>query len=109
MHLDASEAESGHAGLSRAENLALAPQAQIFLGDAEAVFGFAQDFNARLGGFAERRAVKENAGRAFAPASDATTQLMDLRGAKRLGGLDTHQGGSRHIDAPPDTVVATSS
>src|SRR3954470_2375342 len=97
MHLDARDAEARHAGLARTENLSLAAQPQIILGDAEAIFGLAQDFDARLGGLAEWRAVKENAGRAFAPAADATTQLMDLREPKTLGVLDDHDGSFGHV------------
>ena len=46
--LEAGEAEAGQAGLAGAEHLALAAQAQILLGDAEAVLGLAHHLEARL-------------------------------------------------------------
>ena len=102
VHLDARDAEARHAGLAGAEHVAFAAQAQILLGDAEAVLGLAQDLDARLGGLAERRAVEQQAGRALAPAADAAAQLMDLREAEALGVLDHHHGRFRHIDADLD-------
>ena len=66
MRLDARDAEAGQAALARAEQVAFAAQSQIFLGDAEAVFGLAQDREPRLGGFAERRLVEQQAGRVAA-------------------------------------------
>src|SRR5689334_19485358 len=71
VHLDARDAKARHAGLAGAEHVAFAAQAQVLLGDAEAVLGLAQNLDARLGGFAERRAVKQQAGRALAAAADA--------------------------------------
>src|ERR1700732_2676778 len=43
VKLDAGDAEAGHAALPGAEDVAFAAQAQILLGDAEAVVGLAQD------------------------------------------------------------------
>ena len=102
MHLDARDPEAGHAGLAGAEHVAFAAQAQILLGDAEAVLGLAHDLDARLGGLAERRAVEQQAGRALAPAPDAAAQLVDLREAEALGVLDHHHGRLRHVDADLD-------
>ena len=75
---------------------------QIFLGDAEAVFGLAQDGEPRLGGLAERRLVEQQAGRVAAAAPDAAAQLMQLRQAETFGVLDHHDGGFRHVDADLD-------
>src|SRR5437868_4586554 len=69
VHLDTSNLEARHAGLARAQHIALAAQAQILLGDAEAVFALAQNLDARLGGLAERRAIEQQAGRTFPPAA----------------------------------------
>ena len=102
MHLDAGDAEAGQAALPRAEQVAFAAQLQIFLGDAEAVFGFAHDRQPRLGGFAERRFVEQQAGRMARAAADAAAQLVQLRKAEALGVLDHHDGGLRHIDADLD-------
>src|SRR3972149_1081271 len=62
VQLDARDLEAGQAALPRAEQIAFTAQAQIFLGDAEAVFGLAQNGEARLGGLAERRLVQQQAG-----------------------------------------------
>src|SRR5260370_11065445 len=42
MDFEPGETEAGEAGLTGAEHVALAPQLAGLLGDAEAVFGFAQ-------------------------------------------------------------------
>src|SRR5438270_10776276 len=78
VHLDAGDAEARHAGLARAEHIALAAQAKVFLGDAEAVFGLAQDFDARLGGFAKRRAVELDASRMLVPSSVESARLIGV-------------------------------
>ena len=53
VRFDAGDAEIGQAALPRAEHFAFAAQAQVFLGDFEAVLGVAHDGEARLGGFTE--------------------------------------------------------
>jgi hypothetical protein len=73
------QAESGQAGLFRAEHVALAAQPQVFLGNAKAVVRLAHDRNPRLGGLAERRAVKQQARGFVRPAPDSAAQLMQLR------------------------------
>ena len=75
---------------------------QVFLGDAEAVLGVAQDREPRLGGFAERRLVEQQAGRVAGAAADAAAQLVQLREAEALGVLDHHDGRLRHVDADLD-------
>ena len=66
VDFEARDAEARHAALARAEHVAFAAQPQILLGDAEAVLGVAHDGEPRLGGFAERRAVEQQAGRTLA-------------------------------------------
>ena len=61
MELDARHLETGRAGLACAQQLAFAAQFQIFLGDAEAVVGRAQDLDARARCFAERLVVEQQA------------------------------------------------
>ncbi len=102
MNLDAGDAEARHAALARAEHVAFAAQLQIFLGDAEAVVGLAQDGEPRLGGRAERRLVEQEAGRALGAAADAAAQLMQLREPEALGVLDHHHARLRHVDADLD-------
>src|SRR5436305_12377352 len=46
VNLDTSNLEARHAGLARAQHIALAAQAQILLGDAEAGFALAQNLDA---------------------------------------------------------------
>src|SRR5439155_19122977 len=60
--LDARNPKSGHARLARAQNVALAAQPQILLGNAEAIFHPAHDVEASLRGLAERRLVEQHAG-----------------------------------------------
>src|SRR5213079_2625976 len=59
MRLDARDPKARHAGLAGAEHVAFAAQAQILLGDAEAVLGLAQNLDPCLGGFAEWRAIEQ--------------------------------------------------
>src|SRR5262245_66365790 len=61
--LDAGDAEARHAGLPRTEDVAFAAQSEILLGDAKAVLRLAHDVESRLGGFAQRPAVEQQAGR----------------------------------------------
>ncbi len=63
VEFEAGDAEAGQAALARAEQVAFAAQLQVFLGNAEAVFGLAQSREPRLGGFAERRLVEQQASR----------------------------------------------
>ena len=102
MHLDAGDAEAGHAALPRAEHVAFAAQSQILLGDAEAVIGLAQDRKPRFRRLAERRLVEQEAGRALGAAADAAAQLMELREAEAFGMLDHHHARLGHVDADFD-------
>src|SRR5215813_9547191 len=85
--LDAGDAEARHAALAGAEHVAFAAQAQVLLGDAEAVLGLAHDGEARFRGLAERRAVEQEAGRVLGAAADPAAQLVELRQAEALGML----------------------
>src|SRR5450631_3749118 len=85
VRLDAGDAKAGQAALPGAEQVAFAAQFQVLLGDAEAIFGFAQDREPRLGGLAERRLVEQQAGRVAAATPDAPAQLMQLRETKTFG------------------------
>ena len=92
----------GQAALPGAQQLAGAAQAQILLGDAEAVLGLAHDGEPRLGGLAERLGVEQQAGRLGGAAADAAAQLVELGEAEALGVLDHHHGRGRHVDADLD-------
>src|SRR6185503_9679817 len=92
------DAEFRHAALAQAQRIAAAAEAQILLGDAEAVLGLAQDREPRLGGLAERALVEEEAGRGALAAADATAELVELRQAEALGVLDDHDRRFRHVD-----------
>ena len=90
------------ARLARAQHFARAAQAQVLLGDAEAVLGFAHDREPRLGRLAERLLIEQQAGRLAAAAPDAAAQLVQLRQAEALGMLDHHDRGLGHVDADFD-------
>ena len=102
MRLDAGDAEARHAALSGAEQVAFAAQPQILLGDAKTVLAVAQNGEARLGGFPQRRLVQKQAGRMPRPAADAAAQLMQLRQPETFRVLDDHDGCFRHVDADFD-------
>src|SRR5262249_33727546 len=74
VRLDTGDAEAGHTGLPRAENVAFTAQLEIFLGDAKAVLGLAHDVEPGLGGFAQRTLVEEEAGRALAAPPEPPAQ-----------------------------------
>src|SRR6516164_10432980 len=77
--LNAGDPKARYAGLPRAENVAFAAQPEILFGDAKAVFGVTHDVEPRLGGFAQRSLVEEQAGGVLAAAPDPPAQLMELR------------------------------
>src|ERR1700737_4167272 len=83
-----SEAKTRQAGLLRAEHLAFAAQAEVFLGDAKPVLRLAHDRDPRLGRLAKRRPVEEQAGGFGTCAPDASPQLMQLGKPEPLGMLD---------------------
>ena len=102
MNLELREAEAGRARLAGAEHVALAAQAKVLLGDAEAVLGRAQDLDPRLRRLAERPLVEQEAARPPGAAADPPAQLMELREAEPLGVLDDHDRGLGHVDADLD-------
>ena len=63
MQLGPGNLKPGPAALARAKKIAFAAQAQVFLGDPEAVFGFTQNGEPRLCRLAERCLVQQQAGR----------------------------------------------
>lgn len=67
LRFEIGDAEAWQAALARAEEFARAAQAQIFLGDAEAVFRLAHDLDASLRRFAERRLIEKQATRFSVP------------------------------------------
>src|SRR5215218_9652413 len=99
MHFNAGDAKARHSRLPGAEHLTFAPQAQVFLGNAEAILGFAHDLETRLSGFAKRRLVEKDTSRPFGASTDAAAQLMELREPKALRMLDHHHGRLRHVHA----------
>ena len=73
MHVRDGEVVAGHAGLASAQQVALAPQLEIALGDLEAVVGGLDGLEPRLRGLAQRLFVEQQARRALAAATDAAT------------------------------------
>ena len=102
MKFDAGDVETRHAALPRAEHVAFAAQLQIFLGDAETVFGLAHDGETCFRRNTERRAVEQETARARSATADAATQLVQLRQPETLRVLDHHHARFRHIDADLD-------
>ena len=85
------EAEFRQAALPRAEDLAAAAQAQILLGDAEAVLGLAHDREPRLRAVSPSGGgVEQQAGGRPVAAPDPAAQLVKLGEAEALGVLDHH-------------------
>ena len=99
------EAEVGEPGLARAEQLALAAQLEVALGELEAV-GRAR--RAPPGGrravsvSSSRRARDEQAVRLLRAAADAAAQLVQLGEPEAVGLLDDHDRRVRDVDADLD-------
>ena len=87
------------AALSGSQRLAGTAQFEIRLGDAEAVLGLAQDFEAAARHPAERRLVQQQTGRGGAAAADAAAQLVQLGEAEAFGMLHDHDIRLSHVDA----------
>src|ERR1700722_4226667 len=102
VDVEPGETEPGRAGLPGAEHVALAAQLQILLGDAETVFGLAQDLEPRARRFAQRPLVEEETSRAARSATNAPPQLMQLCEPEAFGVLDDHDCRIRHVDADLD-------
>src|SRR3546814_19214095 len=93
-------AEVRQAALPRAQYLAGAAQAQVFLGDAEAVIGLAQDGQPRLGGFAQRPGIDQQAGAWPATTAAPAAQLVTRSGERRVGKECVRTGSTRGAPCP---------
>ena len=96
------EAEAGQACLALAEGVAAAAEAEIGVGDDEAVFGVAQHRQPLAGGLVQAVLVQQQAEAGLGAAADASAQLVQLRQAEALRVVDHHDAGFRHIDADFD-------
>ena len=67
---------------------AAAAELEVGLGDDEAVVRAAQDVQAALGGFGQRRVVEQYAGALPPAAPHATAQLVELGEPEQVGALD---------------------
>ncbi len=101
---EAGEAEVAEAGLPRSEELALAAEVEVALGELEAVRGLDERLEARLGGVGqlELRARDQQAVRLLGAAADAAAELVELREAEPVGLLDDHDRRVRDVDADLD-------
>ena len=93
----AGDAELGQPALARAEHLPRPAQLEVDLGEPEAVALGGDRLEPR-----QLRIPEEDADRLVLAAADAAAQLVQLREAVALGGLDQHHGGVGHVDADLD-------
>ena len=84
------------------QRLAAAAEAEIGVGDDEAVLGVAQDQQPLAGGEAQPLVIEQHAVGGLAAAPDPAAQLVQLRQAEAVGVLDHHDGRLRHVDADLD-------
>ncbi len=96
----AREAIAADTGLARAHEFALAAQAQVDLGQAEAVGVLGQRPQAR--GALGTGGPQEVAQRGVLTAADPAPQLVQLGDPEALGVLDQHQGRIGHVDPDLD-------
>ena len=75
--------------------------AQVLLGDLEAVVGLRHDFEPALGGLVVRLGEQQAVGLGFAP-PDAAAKLVQLGQAEAVGRLDDHDRRVGHIHAHLD-------
>src|SRR5262245_65119329 len=97
-----SDPEDGQTRLARAQHLTRTSQAQILLGDAEAILGLAHAAQARFGGPAEPALIEKKTSRLGAAPADPPAQLMELRQAETFGILDHHHRRFRNVDTDLD-------
>src|SRR5205085_2546490 len=99
---DVAESEFGHARLARAEEFAGTAEAEITLGDVEAIARRFED-SQTLDRFGARFfVVNENAIRLSLAASDAAAKLVELRQPEAIGIDDHHDRSIRNVDADFD-------
>jgi len=98
------ETQVGEARLARAEQLALAPELEVLLGELEAVGRVDERLQPRLrvvGQFLSR-ARDQQAVRLLGAAPDAASQLVQLSQAEAVSLLDDHDRRVRDVDADFD-------
>jgi hypothetical protein len=100
--LEIGDAERRVARLARAQQFAAAAQAQVFLGQQEAVLRLAHQRQPFAPHFADHVAAQQQAGRFLAARAHAPAQLVQLGQAKAFGLLDHHQRGIGHVHADLD-------
>ena len=101
---DPREAEVGEPGLARAEELALAADLEVLLGELEAVGRRDQRLEPVVRALRQLllRAGDEQAVRLLRPAPDPAAQLVQLGEAEAVGLLDDHDRRVRDVDADLD-------
>ena len=95
------EAEVCEAGLGGAEHIAGATQAEVCLGDLEAIGSLLQ-YGELLDGLGELRVGEEDAVGFFLAPADAAAELVELGEAEALGVVEDHEIRIRDIDADLD-------
>ena len=80
-------------------SVAAAAQAEILVGDEEAVVGVAQQRQAAAGRFVHPVLVQQQAETGVGAAADPSAQLVELGQTEAFGVLDHHHRGFRDIDA----------
>lgn len=90
------------AGLASAQDFARATQAEIFLGYAEAVIGFAHQGEAGAGGFAEGIAAQKDADAVILAPPYPASQLVKLRETEAVSAFYDDEVTVRDIDAHLD-------
>src|SRR4029453_15544318 len=101
---EADELQVGEARLARAEQLSLAAQLEVDLGEGEAVVRVDERLQAalRLLGELVLRARDEEAVGLLRAAANSSAQLVQLGEAKAVGLLDDHDRRVRDVDADLD-------
>ena len=84
--------------LAGAEKLPAAAQAQVLLGDDEAVIGLRHHHHARFGNIIDFRGGDQDAVGLGPPPPHPSAQLMELAEAEALSMLDHHHRGGGHVD-----------
>ena len=93
------EAQHGYAALARSKKFPRPPQLQILMRDLEAIRMFEYDSKPLPRDGRQGLLIQENAYACVAAASDAASQLVQLRQSHAFGMLDHHKGCVGHIHA----------